>query len=629
MTFKDAAKSYLAGRLTRRQFVKRVSGLGLSAAALGDITAALAEPLGRPADGSKAIAGSGGDICIEQLKQCGVEFVFANPSTGSAPLFDALVDREDMQVILCPHEAPLMAMATGYAKASGKVPFVTVSPSGLPNTLGHMFNAWRDRIPILVTADPTAQSKRGSFGNQEVDDLLQATQPFTRWRWESRRVDGLATDIRRCMKFTRTPPYGPVFLSIPEDLLSDSGQDTIVDLKRFSLSDQFRPDRAVIQEIARKLLAARSPLLYLGDEVFATDAEDEVVELAEMLSLPTVQSSRITQWANNFPTDHPLHVGAYPFGRLRYPPDIDVVLNLGGNLPVVGGLPPQSDLIEIRSDIERAGRVFGGSIIAPGNVKLAARDLIREIPLLVSNTQLQQLKEERGRATAAMTSGLRQSLGLAANAQWNQTPVSTARVGAELNRLMDPRGVLVHELDGGAALLPYFTFAKRKKGMFTQAGGSLGWAIGAAAGVKLAMPDRQVVAICGDGAFLFGGSQAFWTLQRYRIPVVIIVLNNRSYDAERGRIFSMGTSRQAKAGKDMACYLGDPDVEYTYLAKAYGIEGVKVEKPEQLTAGISRAIAAERRGRSFLVEILTAREGPGSDKTWYPRYSVASRAGRS
>jgi thiamine pyrophosphate-dependent acetolactate synthase large subunit-like protein len=155
-------------------------------------------------------------------------------------------------------------------------------------------------------------------------------------------------------------------------------------------------------------------------------------------------------------------------------------------------------------------------------------------------------------------------------------------------------------------------------------GGALGWGIGAAIGVKLARPDRQVAALQGDGSFLFGQAETLWTMVRYEVPIIVVVFNNRCYNGPRNQMFG-GHSEQLKRGTEMTCYLGNPDVDFVKLAAAFGVKGETVTAPGQVEPAISRAIESTREGRAYLIDAVIARSGAGADSGWYSRYSVAAR----
>lgn len=627
---KGPVKEYLLGNIGRRSFLRRLTATGLTATAARQYMELLASPAATPrvpAAGEGKISvveGTAGEVFVEQLKQCGVRFVFFNPSTGDYPIFDALLNRPDMQVILALQEGVLTAMADGYAKASGKIPFVTCARPGFPNTLVHMFNAYKDRTPMIVTIDQPGQSSLGRWGFQVVDDLAKVAEPFTRWRWETRTAATLAEDVRRAFKFASTPPTGPVFLMIPSDILgTESVKTEIIDQSQFTLSQNVRPDTSEVEEVAKQLLEAETPALFVGSEVHRLGAEEEVVELAELLSLPVVQEP--SRWTNSFPTDHSLYLGRYR-SNMRYPGPIDFLLNLGGTLPIPRGttpaVPRSTKIAQVKFDVENLGRNYPSVLSSPSSVKLFARDLMEAIRSQTTEARRKQLQETRGVKTAEFTGKLRQSLQVAAQSRWDATPISHERLALELRDNLDPRCCVVHELDSGGAGLNHLTFGHNAMGYYDTTSAILGWGIGAAMGVKLALPDRQVVALLGDGAFMFGGDQSLWTAKRYQIPIIIVVQNNGAYDNERNRIWARG-GLQAKAKKDMTCYIGDPPIQYTKFAEAYGVGAEKVEDPNDLSAALQRAINSTRDGEPYLLDVVIGRQGMGADSTWYPAFSLA------
>jgi benzoylformate decarboxylase len=146
----------------------------------------------------------------------------------------------------------------------------------------------------------------------------------------------------------------------------------------------------------------------------------------------------------------------------------------------------------------------------------------------------------------------------------------------------------------------------------------------AAMGVKLARPDSPVVSIVGDGSFLFSGPQPLWSICRYEVPITIIVLNNRSYNNERNRIWAFEGGAQLRMGLDMTCYNGSPNVDFVKAAVAFGVEGEVVAQPERIRAALERAKRANAEGRPYLLEMVIDRNGIGAASEWYPRLSIAS-----
>jgi thiamine pyrophosphate-dependent acetolactate synthase large subunit-like protein len=167
-------------------------------------------------------------------------------------------------------------------------------------------------------------------------------------------------------------------------------------------------------------------------------------------------------------------------------------------------------------------------------------------------------------------------------------------------------------------------FSRGKKALIgTTTGFALGWVVGASLGVKIARPDRQVVCLVGDGSMLFGQLESLWSFSRYDVPAIIVVFNNRSYDGPRNRMFTLSEHPQEER-KDMACYLGDPDVNFVGIAESFGIKGEVVSSPDQVKPAMKRAIRATKEGRPYLIDAILAQRGTGAGTNWHPEISIAA-----
>ena len=219
---------------------------------------------------------------------------------------------------------------------------------------------------------------------------------------------------------------------------------------------------------------------------------------------------------------------------------------------------------------------------------------------------------------------MKQSYLTAARNGWDESPITWPRLLLTLNEMLDDDAIIVEEVGTEDWILRSFPFAEGKKTKIGRTlGRSLCWGSGASIGVKLARPNNQVVSLQGDGGFLFGQSDSLWAMSRYDVPIITVICNNRSYDEPRNNIMMKGR-RSRQENKDMICYLGSPDVEFTHLASAYNIKGEKVSHPFELKPALQRAIKTTRDGRPYLLDVLMARTGLAADSTWYPRYSLAA-----
>jgi len=218
---------------------------------------------------------------------------------------------------------------------------------------------------------------------------------------------------------------------------------------------------------------------------------------------------------------------------------------------------------------------------------------------------------------------MRESAESIARRQFDRVPLTWECLSFEINAALDRDAYVVEEFGTeGPKSLQWFPFAEGEKTKIGRTTGySLGWGVGASIGVKLARPDNQVVCLQGDGGFLFGQSEALWTMSRYDVPIIVVIFNNRCYNETRARMYAQG-GRQSELKKDMLSYLGDPNVDFVSIAGAYNIKGEQVQSREQIKAAMQRAVKSTRDGRPYLIDALVERGQSGAE-AWYPAYSVA------
>ena len=245
---------------------------------------------------------AGKQAFLELLKQEGVELLFGNPGTTELPLMDALAGQEDVRYILALHEGVAMAMADGYAQASGKFAVVNVHVSpGLGNAMCMLYDAYKAGSPLLLTAGHHDQSLNIT---EPIlwSDLPPVARPYVKWSYEVHRLVDLPRAVHRAAKVALAPPTGPVFLSLPMDILTseadlDMGEPTRID-------PRIRGSQAAVAAAAGILAHAKRPLIIAGGAVAKSDAHDELAEVAELLGAP-VYTERLP-YTCNFPSSHPL-----------------------------------------------------------------------------------------------------------------------------------------------------------------------------------------------------------------------------------------------------------------------------------------------------------------------------------
>ena len=271
---KDLIKQYLDQGLSRRQLVSGLSALGMSTVAAKAMAQNLSPAAQSAAPAAAAapaaireVEGNGGKLFVEQLKAAGVEHIFFNPSTGDHPIFDALVDVPEINLIKGIQEGAVVAMADGYARASGRTGVVVVANIGLPNAMTQMVNTWKDQIPMLVAVASVDQDALGRDQWQETDHHELMTEPITKWFWQAQSTAAIAETTRRGLKFASTPPCGPVFLSLPTNTLDGHAKSQVWERSKFDVPMRIRPDKEDVEKAARMLIEAQNPLISIGDEI--------------------------------------------------------------------------------------------------------------------------------------------------------------------------------------------------------------------------------------------------------------------------------------------------------------------------------------------------------------------------
>jgi thiamine pyrophosphate-dependent acetolactate synthase large subunit-like protein len=626
---KDLIKQYLDSGISRRKLMSGLSAVGLSTVAAKSMAQSLAPfasaQAAMPDGPMREMTGTGGALYVQQLKAAGVKYIFFNPSTGDAPIFDALVDEPSIQLIKGIQEGAVTAMADGYARLSGKPGVVIVANVGLPNAMTQMVNTFKDRIPMLVTVAAFGQDQLGRETAQDYDFQEYMMNPITKWRWMAQTARGIPETTRRALKFATTPPSGPVFLAIPDDELRAQATATIMDQSLFDVSMRVRPAKDDVEKAARMLIEAKNPLMTVGDEVTLCQGEKEVQALAELLGLPVAGQAEFGVWSKPFPTRSPLYIG--PMLRdMRYPGDVDVHVNLGDRYAEVA--QRGTKLISIRQDSVSLARAAPVDLAMVADMKLAAQDLIDAVKSMATESSLKEIAEERTQRTRAYTKKQEEMLKTIVAAAGNGPEIRRERLAVELEAGLDKDTIFVTDCDSGKAMDPLLSFGGSDKTYVSTGPNILGWGIAAAFGAKLARPDQPVVAILGDGSTLFGGPQPLWSHARYSAPVTTIVYNNRSYNNERNRIWTFGGGAQFKEGRDMTCYNGSPDVDFTKAASAFGVEGEPVKEASAIKDALARAKKANVEGRPYLLDIHVERDGVGAASAWYPPYSIADQRTR-
>ena len=604
--------------------MQQLAALGVSVtsaqALLSSVSDAAADEVGGKA--AKVVNGNGSDLLFDTLLDANVKYIFHGCGGGINRFFDSVVTRPEIQNFLATNEGQCVAMAEGYHIASGGELGVAIIPRpGLMNAAGNIHNAMANRSSLIVLCARENDKMSNRRGNIELVDWQEVLDPFMKWSYKMRQLERVPEFTRRAIKIARTQPGGPVFLQMTEDLYETQGEGTILPQSKFNVPMRVRAQPERIEQAARMLIEADSPLLTVGLEVTRSGAQAELIELAELLGIPVMQG--LSAYAD-FPNQHPLSLGWFTrfSGYLRR---TDLMMLIGSQMPDAGhyvltGPPPEdAKIVHISIEPDMLAMSYPTDLSIVSDAKAAIVDLIEAVKSLATKERIKSIRDERYARVTKLIVDDRERKMKRASRKWDTAPISFPRLTTELNDLLDDDAIVCSESLYDVS--PWFDLGHGKKmAIGPQPGEVLGWATGIALGAKLAQPNRQVVAVSGDGAFMF--QNALWSLARYDAPVMVVVYNNRAYNMNRAFTWIRGGA-QAEMKKDLLTYLGDPDMDFALYAQAHGVNAETVISPSDIRPAIKRGIKSMKEGKPYLLNVQAERWGGVGDETWHPEISIA------
>jgi benzoylformate decarboxylase len=537
---------------------------------------------------------SGKQAFLEILKQEGVSVMFGNPGTTELPLMDGLAREPGIHYVLALQEAVAVSMADGYAQASGGLGAVNVHVSpGLGNAMGMLYDAYEAGAPLLLTAGQHDQC----FTVTEPilwSDLPPVARPYVKWSTEARRLEDLPRIVRRAVKTALAHPTGPVFLSLPVDVLNnvrdvDLGASTRV-------APRIVGDRAALAEAAKLLARAERPIIVAGDAVASSDALAELAELAELVGAPVMNEGVSSRCV--FPFTHPLYAGSMP----RLGPQIkallmrhDLLFSVGADLFTlslpddVDPMPAGMSVVHLDVDPWEIGKNYPAAVGIMGDPKASLPEL-SELVRRATGAQGRPDKQRRTEAVRAAQRDRTQDLAMKAQAEASRSPMPALTLVHELARAVPDDAVLVEEAISSAPGIRDLFRCADARSFFGLRGGGIGWGLPAAAGVKLALRDRPVVALIGDGSAMYT-NQALWTAARESLAVVYVIFNNGSYRMLKQRTHALkGFSAEDDryVGMDL-----EPAIDFVGLARSLGVPGERVDKSADVGPALGRGLASD------------------------------------
>jgi acetolactate synthase-1/2/3 large subunit len=555
------------------------------------------------------------------LAERGVEYLFANAGTDFAPIVEAYAKAAHSGLpapkpLLATHENLAMSMAHGYAAASGKVPAVMVHVSvGTANALCGVFNAARANVPILFTAGRSPLTEEGLAGArdtyihwaQEMFDQAGMLREMVKWDYELRNGVQLETIIDRALSIATSPPEGPVYLSLPREVLAEKLPGFAYDQpsRRVAASPP-APDHAAVEAAARLVAAAKRPLIITADAGRDGAAVAVLAEFAERFAIPVVEHR---QRHLSLPADHPCHLGYNPAALLD---DADAIIVIDCDVPwTPSRKAPRADCPVVHIAVDPLYsrypvRGFRCDVAITGATRLTLPALGAALKPLVDKESIAARRKRIAEQREAMQAAWHRQRDDAKDMR----PLSPVWVSACLAAARDPESAIVNEY----TLLPEHCPSTRAGSFFgSSPAAGLGWGAGAALGVKLAEPDRQVIAVLGDGSYLFANPVAVHhAASLHRLPVLFVVVNNAMWGAVRRATLGMYPEGEASRSNRPPFIDLDELPAFEQVCAAAGGYGERVEDPAELPAAFERAFhAVNVEKRQALLNVICQGGGGG------------------
>ncbi|MFJ6087399.1 thiamine pyrophosphate-binding protein [Streptomyces sp. NPDC092369] len=545
---------------------------------------------------------------LEQLVADGVPYMFGNPGTVEQGFLDELRHFPGLEYVLTLQESVAVGMADGYARATRRPTLVQLhSGVGLGNGIGMLYQAMRGHAPLVVVVGE-AGLRYEAMEAQMAADLVGMARPVTKWATRVVDPDSTLRVLRRAFKVAGTPPYGPVLVVLPADVMDRHTSEEAVPVVYPDTASAPRPEQ--IAHAAVLLSGARHPIVIAGDGVHFAGAQQELARLAEVWGAEVWGAD----WAEvNLSVEHPAYAGqlGHMFGESsrRVTSAADAVLLCGTYaLPEVfpaleGVFGKGVPVVHIDLDTDAIGKNH------PVDLGLAA-DPKRTLALLAGALDERMSDAEREAASERLRVGSAERARVRAESAAHLRDTAAAQdlphiaFAEELAAQLPEDAVLFDEsLTAGPALFGPLPAAVPGHWHQTR-GGSLGVGIPGALGAQLAHPDRTVVGFTGDGGSMYT-FQALWTAARHGIGAKLVICNNSSYKLLEDNIEQYWREQDIPAHAQPEIFdLSHPAIDFSALSRSLGVPAVRVEKPSQVAGAVADALAHPG---PFLIDLVTGR----------------------
>lgn len=542
---------------------------------------------------------------IEQLLADGVRYMFGNPGTVEQGFLDALWEYPELKYILTLQESVAVMAADGYARATGNVAIVQLhSTPGVGNGIGALYQAKRGHSPLVVIGGDSGV-KYQAMDAQMAGDLVALAEPVTKWSTMVVDSASVLRVLRRAIKIAATPPRGPVYVCLPQDILD---MPVVEDVKpTFIPSTRVLPDDQTLKSVAQMLADAQKPMIFIGDGIAFSEAQAELTRVAEILGAEVWEADN---GELNMSQSHPLYQGAtgHMFGFQSKPilskGDVNLVSGtyiVPEVFPELGDVfAPGAKVIHVDLNGYEIAKNHPVDIGIVSDPKLTLGRLADILETVLTPEQKAAAQQRVIDITNAKKTKLEAELERD-RAMRDDVPLHLSRFMEELAALLPKDAIIFDEaLTNSPAVSRYYPTTQPRHYFLTR-GGSLGVGIPGAIGAKLANPDKTVIGFTGDGGSMYT-IQALWTAARHNVDAKFVVCNNRSYRILQYNIQQYWTEIGVPEHDfPLSFDLSKPEIRFDEMARSMGVAAVRVEKPEEIVPAIRQAL--EHKG-PFLIDLL-------------------------
>lgn len=545
---------------------------------------------------------------LEQLYSMGVKYAFMNSGTDYAPIIESLAEMSaeenpGTEVVLVPHESPAVAMAIGYYMVAHIPAAVMVHTTpGTANSLNMVLNARSMNIPLILFAGRTPVTEKGVFGskeipvhwNQELRDQGEMLRQFTKWDWEHRYGEQIEEELVRAYEISMSDPKGPVYMTLPRERISEPAPAQSRAARKPSPSEPVMPSVEAMQKVAELIIGAKRPLIITSQLGRNPGATEELQRLSEMISIPVAQN----YFYMNFPTTSDMFVG--PIGSKLcndYVKSADLILMIDVDVPwFPNTVEPDPEAFIVHLDVDPMKERmptwgFRSDMRLRADAQTALRMINLELSGKVENSSegrktIEARRSRVSRDHADLMTSYRQE----ALEHKDDVPIDPRWLSYCIGSILDENKIVFTE----TVRSPFYEYAPISRSGMTFSlppFGGLGWSMGAALGAKLASPESDVIALIGDGAYMYNEPVACHFVSRaQKLPFLSVIYNNHAWLASRGPVAKMYPEGQAVKSRNFPGTLLSPSPGFEHVAESCGAFARRVEKPDEIIPALHEAL---------------------------------------